>query len=324
MDHTERQFMKNRFSLMLLAIQLTLLATGVFLIASGVLVTFWVKVIIGLPMTFIGFISLAMGLLMFLGLRSADPSPTKIWLLTWFGNKTDVVVTSWPVLLLDWIWGEPVGKIEFSLQRVERQIKMAKTIKCKDGNVTGFIDTASVIDCKPSIDKDGLPVTVADKLNQLDNLKGHEGALNMLAGLCTGTVQAIAKNWSIADMQYCTAELAAAIVEKVQGLEKGDGNALDDVRGLSLEFTKFVPVFEPSSEVIKAGDAASIEMLERTSQGLGIETNNELIFARFTLYKGKIPIEQCRNEVVQELALAQGKYTEVKTGGGLALVNANP
>lgn len=325
MDYTERQFMKNRFSLMLLAIQLTLLATGVFLIASGVLVTFWVKVIIGLPMTFIGFISLAMGLLMFLGWHAAIPSPSKIWLVTWFGNKTDVIIDSWPALLLDWkLLGAPVGKIEFSLERVERKIMMTTPIKCKDGFVTGYIDTASVIDYEPSQDSNGRLVTAAEKLAQLDNIGNHEGALKMLEGVCTGNVKAIAENWTIAQMQFCTDALADAIVTRVKGLEKGDKNPLNDVRGLSLLFSKFIPIFEPSKEVVKAGEGLSIEQAQREAEMYELRTTNALIEERYELFNGSKTMAECRDQVLQERMLAQGKLAEVRTNGGIAFVNATP
>jgi hypothetical protein len=316
--------MKNKYSAVLWLILGTLLFVGALVILMGAILTVWLPwlfIIIGLALIVIGLVLLCSGGLMFTGLKSAIPTPTKVWLLTWFGSKTDVLIRSWPVLLLEWPSNlKPVSYVEFKLENTDHKFEMQKPIKCKDGYVYGFIDTTMRPDD-----------STAASLSELDNAGGITGVIKLLDGMFTSNVQAVvtAKKWDVDKVEQGGVEILQALIEHINGLngKMADNVTFDDIRGFGVKFPKFVPVFKPADKVIDARNELKVEEAQRNSQDYQLQTVNTQIEARFKMYKDKgepKTLSDCRDQILQENALDKGAYKEVVNKGGVNIVGTTP
>jgi hypothetical protein len=300
-----------------------------------------------------GFVPLILGGLMLQGLKwPPDAKTKKVWIITAFGQMTDVKVTGL-TMLLDWLPMEIIGKVEIDMVKVDHDFKLTKPVRCIDGI---YIDnTVSEISVSMSPDdKDDVhgliayPKTGGEKLRDFQNAGGIEGVKRQLDDILTSWIQEIAKEpghdskW----MEENGLQIAEILLPRIKG-EVGATRAtnnpdLDDVRGLGIAFNKFQVVLLPSQKIIDARNDVQVQNDKRAANRVNTETVNLQIVERLQLYRNgkrdgagnvlipptptdKIPsIETIRGMIIQEMLAHDGKLTQTINQGGLTVFNNTP
>lgn len=267
------------------------------------------------------------------GFSYPTASPKKVWLLTVFGQKTDIRTYGLTLLL-----PPLVDKVEIPLLKVDHDFKLTKPVVCTikgcssktakgrqiEGYVDGVISVSMVAD-----DKDD-PTTVlstewksgGQKLRDFDNVGGMNGVKSQLDDILTTWIQHIADHNSV-DMLWMEThglEIGNIILQYLVGLKAGElkkslppvprnikkirriTSNMTNARGLGVKFTKFEVNLKPSdSKVIDARNRYAVEEAQRTSELLNTETMNENIRRRAGLsipgWKSGDPIDLTPDQI---------------------------
>ena len=100
-------------------------------------------------------------------------------------------------------------------------------------------------------------------------------------------------------------------------------NSLDDARGFGIKIKKFQPIFEAPEEIQNARNKKGVEHAQRTEELQETETIHQQIEARYKLYDGKKTKEECREEIIAERLMKQGRYQKIENRGGVSLANVD-
>lgn len=316
----------NRYSLTLLIIMGMLLICGGMWLYSGNL---------------IGLAPLIMGGLMFQGFRTPDPSPRRVWLITFFGQKTKTKVENL-VLLLDWLPIRIIGIVEFLMVKVDHDFPLKKPIRCSDGAyVYGFVSVSMLPD-----EKDDPPTAIqwksgGEKLQDFDNAGQMDGVKKQLDDILTAWIQEFGDKHDSEWMERNGLQIANELrprVEGLQGTDNGNNSALDDTRGLGVTFTKFQIILNPSDKIIDARNDLKVEEAQQKAELFETQTVNKQINERMAIYARPIkdadgtvlvPAEppptrtEARNMVFQERLEKDGKVQLIINDKGINLVNVN-
>jgi len=325
----------NRFSGTLIAIQFISLWTAKVMLNNGI---GW------------GIFPLVWGLLMFLGYKHPRESPREVFIITFLGRKTDVVVESLTVTL-EWIpMIKIVGLVKIGMEVRNLDIDLKRLIQSKDGTFyevkLGAGVSPDFTDDEPT--GDYIPQTAAKKLSDYDDNRQFDGIKELLPEIVTVLTQEICKNENDKWMITQQGELSARVLQRLKGLRFRPGSGeiiysddvtIDDTRGLGVVFSKFNLLPLVPKELVEASNRVAIERRQRESQLVQTETNNAKIAARLDLYReGKIgrkkrkiqpppnqnvpDFQEIRKEIVQEQLIEDEKYSVIENRGGINVAKA--
>jgi hypothetical protein len=292
-----------------------------------------------------GAILFLLGIVMCGGFRTLNPSPSRVWLLSFFGQKTTVLVRRF-TYLIPWI----VTRVEFVLEKRDVDFKLKKAVRCHDGTYIpqdkGFISASVWPDDKDDSPGTPNPRSAGQKLRDLDDAGGVIGSIQHTEDLVTTYTEKIANEpgRSAQWMETHGLEIARDLLPRIQGLpiptshnliisaaQVVDDNEQDDTRGLGIRFTRFVPVYQQPEVVIKESNDHQVELMQRIAELDDTETVNRQVQKRFEAWIKhhgpgvKVPdFNFFRNQIVEERLMKDGKYQRVDNPGGMTLVNATP
>jgi hypothetical protein len=249
----------------------------------------------------------------------------KVWLVTFRGQPTTVFVRStsmflrWPIVV--------VGYIEQDTAQHNETFPLSKKILCKDGKyIEGKVSYAARIDIDDDDpEKHSKPKKGGEKLNQFATAHGHEGIKQNLDEIITLTIE---KNFARHNKRDVLERHNSEISQEVHRLIT-TGNFVSHRRDESIvnalsygiKFDKFEVILEAPEPMRKSRIDAEVEEPERLKELTETETINKQIDERIEIYrknspKDKIPsVAEIRAEILQERALAAGKYEQFETKG---------
>ena len=309
----------NKYSQRLLAIMITLIVFGGLCLWDG---NFW------------GLIPFVMGGLMMQGFREPEASPSRVWIITFMGQKTECLSRK-TTLLLDWLPLEIVGKVEIPLVKVDHNFPLKKPIYCpKDGgNVYGTVSLSFMPDCHDDVDPTTGSITRsgAEKLSDFDNAGGVPGVEAQLDNMMTVLIGHIA-NGNANDqkdtlwMETHENEISEMLKKHLDGecAVAGTPSGLADATGLGVKFTKLNVVLKTHDKVIEARDDLLIENAQRRAEIVDTETTNQQIEKRLAMYLASEPtaanrptVAKMRKEIFDERQLKAGKFQTIVNEGGV-------
>ncbi len=326
----------NRYSCSLLFVMIILLGWGSVGLFNG---------------NYLCIVPFLLGVLMFQGFKQPkEAMPRRVWLLTFLGQMTTVKVDKL-TLLLDWIPAiKVIGYVEFTMKQVDKDITLAKPVRCQDGQyIIGSVSISVLPDeyDDPSgfVDTQNNWKTGGEKLRDFANVTGGDVTqiFPQLDDILTTWIQVIANDKRSEYMEKSSRELQETLLGYISG-EKGapheSGNStLDDIRGFGIRIKKLQPVLRPQDKVIDSRVDIQVQNAKREAQTYGTETVNNQIAERLKLYregvkddKGNIlkqptpdkdipSIAEIRAMVIQENLIHDGKVTQVINQGGLNIAN---
>lgn len=304
----------NRFSFTIFLICIALIGTGWALLKDGAFLKG------GLYFTF--------GVVI-LGMSAKQPDTKegkKVWLLTFLGQKTDVIVDKL-TLILNWLPGPIIGYVEFKIVKVNRDFPFKKPIRCKDGYAEGEISTSIVPD-----EKDDKPGALnwksgGQKLADFDNIGGTASIKNVedqLDVMLTSWLQHFAAHKSVEWMEIHALELGHTILPAIMGkiglsdiarnlpasIDDVDiksacndiaNSDIDDAREFGVDITKFNCLIKASKNVIDKKNKALEEDAEREGEIKNTDTMNMKIALREEFYRkgGEVKLPDGRKIIVQ-------------------------
>jgi hypothetical protein len=312
----------NRYSITLGSILLISLITGLRQLYQGDL---W------------GVILILIGGWLLGGLRapqSTKESPErKVWIITFFGKPTGVVVRGL-TLLLNWPWNI-IGYIEIELKEVTIDIPLSKELLCQDkAYVSGKIDAS--ITANDQDDPPGTPnwKSASQHLMDFIAIDGYKGAPKQLDTIVTAWCQEIANIRTSEWLERNTVELSEVILEMIKEGRNPNGNTqargdTDDTMGLGLKITKFQIPITVDDSIRQARNDILKEEAQRRGELADAGTMNQIIEERHDLYDSigtvrdkQRDVSKVRDELFLEKALKAGKLTVVLNEKGINLVNA--
>ncbi|MDE2037967.1 MAG: hypothetical protein KGI69_01945 [Patescibacteria group bacterium] len=296
-----------------------------------------------------GLFPLMAGIIMLRGIKwPKEEEPTRVWLITFFGQMTATKVSS-VTLLFDWIPGlRIIGYREIVLEKIDHDFNMQKPIRTVDDvyfpNV--IFNTSIIPDAN-----DDLPGTPdwksgGQKLRDFANVGRMPGVIKQLDGILTTWVQRIANGMTGDQLERGGPEIANTLFPLIIGRKGANGeirnSELDDTRGTGIAFRKFQVIPIPPPELVKARTEVMVRLAKRRSEVINTETLNQQIALRADLYwngvrdaHGNIivPADQTgpkptvtdlRNQSFQENLEEDGKVEQVITGQGINVTQVDP
>jgi len=308
----------------------------------------------------VGLPTLIAGALVASGFRLMNPSPSRVWIITAFGQKTEIIERRMAMTLPPLI-----DRVEISLEKKDHNFNTKKPIRCADGTYLeegkSFISTSLVPDDSDDPDYPMNPYSrsAGRKLSDFDNAGRMDGAISIADDLFTMYLELIANEpertaqW----METHAADIAAdlesriqgrpvrrSLITSAQGLESlqamrdsrrqnghgTDTNEQDDTRGIGITFTKFAPVLRQPQKVIDASNEHQVELMQQIAELTDTQTLDKQIEERLghwekTHIKGHEPrpsYETVRNWILEERLARDGNYVRIDNRGGVNFINA--
>ena len=287
---------------------------------------------------FLGLIPFVAGGLMLQGFREPESSPSRVWIITFLGKKTDCLSRS-TTMLLDWLPLKIVSYVELLLEKIDHDFLLKKPVFCKKdgGYIYGFVSVSMEPDCDD--DPDSVPLdqrkSGAEKLSDFNNAGEMKGIKTQLDDILTSWIEQIANEdgnekttvW----METNGNEISEILLRRISGQEgiPGHGNShLDDVRGLGVKFTKLQAVLSTDKDVIRARNDKLVEKAQRSAEKFDTETINGQVRLRAKLYTKDEPdptkrpsLADIRKEIFDERLAKQGKFQKTVNQGGINVAN---
>lgn len=257
------------------------------------------------------------GFLMIQGFKQPDESPRRVRLVTFLGQKTDVITDSL-TLFLDWLPIKIVGYVEFKIEQKDKDFPFKKPIKCLHGYAYGFMSASIVPD--ENDDDPGIrnPKSGGEKLADFDNAGGNKddmkSVIEQLDDIFMVWIQHFASRQEVSWMEEHGLELSMVLrpcikgIMSVEELEKcmpkhlfdDDGKMADtlnalkgsdviNARGLGIDLKKFECIASADPDVIKSRNRFLIEEANRQSEEKNTQTMNRKIASRLALsHRGEV------------------------------------
>jgi len=303
---------------------------------------------------FWGLIPLLIGILISTGFRfPEEASPSKVWLLTFFGWITTTKVTGL-TLLLDFKKVHIISKVEVELKQTDLNIELTKSILCSDrAYIEGTVSISYMPDDKDDgigfVDNDGIWKSGGEKLREYinANMKDEKAVKSQLDDILTAWVQLFANTHTSHELETRQQEYGDVILEDIIGTRRvpttTGNNSLDNARGLGLRLKKFKLIIKPPATIITARNDVQIQEAKRRAELVTTETINKQIAERLKLYfegyrdpvsgilvvpptdPARIPsLDVIRAQIIQENLEHDGKLTQVMNQGGLNAMLVQP
>ncbi len=304
---------KNEFSLAVWFIEV-----GLTLV--GVLITFGLTVWGIIPLA-IGVVFMKKGLM---GPKSTDEDEEskakKVWLITFLGKPTDVVIEGLSLLLPEFL-DDIMGHIEFNTAQMDKNF----LIEEKDKPIIGLDGVAVTGKVSVSIrpdytdDPEDMPNrrSAAQKLQDLANVLGIKGVQGQLDDLIPTWIQDMYGNrYDSIWIERNGVAIARGIAEKIQRGEFQSGTRgtdIDDTVGFGIEITKLQVLLKSPKPVMDARNQKAVEMAQREFQILETETIDMQIKQRMDTFG--IPYDQAREAVLEDNLERDGNLRGIRNRG---------
>jgi hypothetical protein len=295
--------MNNKYSMGLLMIMGTLLLIGIVSLFAGF--------IIGIIPIFLGVAMLLKG---FRELSAANPR--EAGLITFFGNRMDDTKVKGLIFIMDWLPFDIVGVTVFNMQKVDKEFPVV-SIRCCDGI---RMNGSTFMSASPD----------ENHLGKYDDAQRMDGIHAQFQDMHVTWLQEIAiqpghdYKW----METHPNEIAIELRKKLDAQ-----SPLGNIENLGFKINKLQVRLKPiNTEVIKADESQTFEMLDRLGQVKDTKTINNQTEARYQMYlkewekdgspAGKKPQRQaCRKEIFDERLAKAGKYEKMVNEGGVNVID---
>ncbi len=269
--------------------------------------------------------------LVFLGVRTPNPDKQEVWLLSFLGIRTVIVVRVITILI-----PKIIEKNVISTEVIDINYKIEEPIRCKDGYYLkkGNISTSWRPDDKDDpIGRNGEKKkgwkTAGQKLLLWDNIGKTGGAKKQLEDISRAGYKMVAMEFEHDVLVSSPPEVEHRLRQIITG---GDGNyiTVDDASNFGVKFTKLRSNVTADEKVVDAANRKKVEELRRDSALEDGKTTNELIKQRIRLYygitdpNGELPanipkkvLDDIWEQVKNDRVIDAEKYSIIESNGKL-------